>query len=68
MEKQLFDANDLAAYMGIGRTRAYELMHSKGFPSMRIPAGAGKKSTMIRVRRDSLDAWLRTQEKNWIRR
>lgn len=57
MEKQMLDARDLSEFMGIGINRAYELMHTKGFPAIRVP-GNGKKRTTWRVRRDSLERWL----------
>lgn len=32
----MLDANTLATTLGISRAGAYELMHSKGFPTLRI--------------------------------
>ena len=43
---------DVASYLGISRVGAYNLCHSKGFPSMRI----GKR---ILIPRDAFLAWLK---------
>ena len=42
---------DVASYLGISRVGAYNLCHSKGFPSMRI----GKR---ILIPRDRFLEWL----------
>ena len=46
------DANGLMNYLGIGRNRAYELMNTKGFPSVRI------SSRRIIVPVAALEDWL----------
>ena len=47
-------AADLAKVLGISRARAYELMHSKNFPSIKI----GKRLT---VPKDKLIEWMDKQ-------
>ncbi|GEM_PF-897016 len=42
---------DLMSLLGISKETAYELMHSKGFPAIRI----GRN---IKVRKDALLSWL----------
>lgn len=46
---------ELQAELGIGRSKAYELVNSKGFPSFRI----GKK---VLINREGLNLWLKEQE------
>lgn len=50
--KRTLDVNGLMNYLGIGRNRAYELMRSEGFPSVRI------SPRRIIVLVDSLEEWL----------
>jgi len=50
---------DVASYLGISRVGAYNLCHSKGFPSMRI----GKR---ILIPRDHFFAWLDRRQKEAI--
>jgi excisionase family DNA binding protein len=50
---------DVASYLGISRVGAYNLCHSKGFPSMRI----GKR---ILIPRDHFFAWLDKRQKEAI--
>ena len=45
---------EVASFLGISRVGAYNLSHSKGFPSMRI----GKR---ILIPRDKFLAWLNEQ-------
>lgn len=47
-------AEDVAQVLGISRANAYTLMHSKGFPTIRI----GKRMT---VPKDKLIAWIDQQ-------
>ena len=47
-------ASDLAKVLGISRAMAYELMHSKSFPSIKI----GKRLT---VPKDKLIEWMDKQ-------
>lgn len=47
-------APDIAKIMRIGRSKAYELMQSEGFPSLRI----GK---CVRVSRDAFISWLNNE-------
>ena len=48
----MFDTKDLAAMLKIGRDRAYDLMRSEGFPSIKI----GKT---YRVDEEALLQWIR---------
>ena len=47
-------AEDVAQVLGISRANAYALMHSKGFPTLKI----GKRMT---VPKDKLIAWMEKQ-------
>lgn len=47
-------ADDVAQVLGISRANAYELMHSEGFPTLKI----GKRMT---VPKDKLIEWIRTR-------
>ena len=47
-------AEDVAQVLGISRANAYTLMHSKGFPTLRI----GKRMT---VPKDKLIEWIDKQ-------
>lgn len=47
-------AEDVAQVLGISRANAYALMHSKGFPTLKI----GKRLT---VPKDKLIAWIEKQ-------
>lgn len=40
------NADDVAQVLGISRASAYELMRSKGFPTLRI----GKRMTVLKVK------------------
>jgi len=44
--------SDIAAVMNLSRNRAYELVHSDGFPSFKI----GKK--LYRIQKDKFLEWL----------
>jgi len=50
----MLNANHLAGILGISRAGAYELMHSKGFPILRI----GKR---MMVEKDHLVCWIDQQ-------
>jgi len=50
----MLNANHLAGILGISRAGAYELMHSKGFPTLRI----GKR---MMVPKDHLVRWVDQQ-------
>ena len=54
MEKLALTVGELAKQLGIGRNAAYELCHSKGFPSIQI----GKR---LIVPVDGLREWLKEQ-------
>ena len=47
-------AEDVAQVLGISRANAYSLMHSKGFPTLKI----GKRMT---VPKDKLIEWMEKQ-------
>jgi excisionase family DNA binding protein len=48
------NADDIAQVLGISRAHAYELMRSKGFPTLRI----GKRMTVLKVK---LLEWIEQQ-------
>lgn len=48
---------EVAKYLGISRTLAYELVHREDFPSFR-PKPGGRR---ILVRQDDLDQWIANQ-------
>lgn len=50
-EKEMMTVNDVQIYLGIGRDKAYTLLKSKSFPSMRI----GKT---YRVSKRELEDWV----------
>ena len=50
---QVLNVKQLAVYLGIGRNKAYELVHSSDFPALKI----GKR---IVVPKEQLDEWLKT--------
>ena len=53
--RAVFTVEEVAEYLGIGRSKAYELVsHRPGFPAVRL----GKS---IRVPRHALDRWLEEQ-------
>lgn len=51
---QMFDARDIAAYLGISKSGAFNLLHADGFPSITI----GKR---LLVRRADFETWLQNQ-------
>jgi excisionase family DNA binding protein len=55
-EKILLKVSDLQDLMGIGREKAYSLMRSKSFPSMKIGGN-------YFVSRSALDKWLSDYER-----
>lgn len=50
-ESIMLNANQLAHALGISRSGAYELMHSSGFPTLRI----GKR---MMVSQNQLNRWI----------
>ena len=55
-EKLLLRVSDLQEMLGIGREKAYSLMRSKSFPSMKIGGN-------YFVSRSALDRWLSDYER-----
>lgn len=53
--RQTYSAPDVAEYLGISRTGAYNLMQAAGFPSFRI---GGR----IMVTRVAFEEWLERQQ------
>lgn len=51
---------ELSFYLGIGKTKAYELVNRPDFPSFRI-------GTKILVNRERLEEWIANQEKAFKR-
>ena len=61
MEKRgkiVYNAYDLKEILGISQTSAYNLMHSKGFPSFRL--GRSNRSSLV-VREADLNKWIESQ-------
>ena len=54
----VLNVKQLAVYLGIGRNKAYELVHSSDFPALKI----GKR---IVVPKEQLDEWLKTNSKKF---
>ena len=52
---KLLTPKDIQRIFSIGKNRAYELMRSSGFPTIRI-------GNRLYVTKDSLDEWLSTYE------
>ena len=59
IQRAALSAPEVAVYLGIGRTAAYDLMHMDGFPAFRVSTGRGKGS--MRVMRAALDRWIEQQ-------
>lgn len=53
--RQTYSAPDVAEYLGISRTGAYNLMQAAGFPSFRI---GGR----VMVTRAAFETWLEMQQ------
>lgn len=49
--RKLLSHTELAQYLGIGKNKAFDLLHTEGFPTIRF----GKR---IFADREKLDAWL----------
>ena len=56
MEKTTISVQELSAQMGISLPKAYELVKTPGFPTIRI-------GTRILIPVDGFKAWLRTKSK-----
>ena len=54
-QKSTLTVKELMDFLSVGRKKAYELVHSEGFPSFRI----GRK---VLVNRDGLVHWVKEQE------
>lgn len=52
---EFLTVHEVALYLRIGRTKAYELCREPGFPALRV-------GRTIRVSRDGLRGWVRKQE------
>ena len=56
----LYDVDDIQRIFGIGRTKAYQLMDSSGFPSFRL-------NRKVLVSREKLEEWIRkTSGKTYV--
>ena len=51
--QKLLTVNDLQYIFNVGRTTAYQLMRSSGFPALRI-------NNRLYVSKEALDEWIRT--------
>lgn len=56
MEQQYYSVTEVAKILGIGRSKAYELVASGEIPSIRF----GER--LLRVPLDGLNKWLKEQE------
>ena len=56
MEQQYYSVTEVAKILGIGRSKAYELVASGEIPSIRF----GER--LLRVPLDGLNEWLKEQE------
>ena len=52
--KRTYTVDEIAQILGIGRTAAYQLVHSGSFKSVRV-------GSAIRISKASFDAWLDKQ-------
>lgn len=61
ISRQALNAKEVATYLGISRSSAYNLLNStdNGFPAIRIRTGSGRGS--LRVMKSALDHWLENQ-------
>lgn len=60
-EREFLTAADLQDLLGLSRSGVYNLLNSKDFPAFRVGDRA------IRVRRESLYAWIEAQEAKGVR-
>ena len=61
MEKAVFTVEEMGAYLGVGRSVAYELVHAvDGPPVIRI-------GRCIRIPADGLKAWMERQSEKGAR-
>jgi len=51
-QKRTYDVKELQQVLGIGRSKAYELVNAKGFPSFRI----GRK---VLINAAELELWMK---------
>ena len=58
MSKQFYTVKDLVSIGLCSQAQAYNLMHSKGFPSIRVGKGA------LRVKIADFEQWLENQRVN----
>ena len=61
MLKQMLTPKEVAEYLSIGLTAAYELMHNVDFPSFRVAYGKGRG--VWRVNLTDLDKWINQQKR-----
>ena len=54
MEKMLLNVEEMAQVLGIGRSKAYELVHSAGFPMIRI-------GRTMRIPKAQLEIWIKNE-------
>ena len=59
MEKKLLTVNELAEYLSIGRNKTLDLMHTDGFPIVRI----GRR---ILANKAMVDSWVDEQTEKII--
>jgi len=51
MDKKTYNASEIAAILGISKSKAYDLLHREDFPTLHI----GKRLMVVRTK---FDVWL----------
>lgn len=58
-EIKMYNSDDLQKIFGIGKNKAYKLMSSSGFPSIKI-------NRQLRVEHNALMKWLNKQQRKTV--
>lgn len=61
MLKQMLTPKEVAEYLSIGLSAAYELMHNVDFPSFRVAYGRGRGAWRVNI--SDLNRWIMQQKK-----
>lgn len=61
MLKQMLTLKEVAEYLSIGITTAYELMRNENFPSFRVAYGRGRGTWRVNIA--DLEQWVNQQKK-----
>ncbi|MCL2810618.1 MAG: helix-turn-helix domain-containing protein [Clostridia bacterium] len=57
IDRKAINATELARYLGVGRNRAYQLIHMEGFPAVKI------SPRRIVIPLEALERWLEERVK-----